>query len=88
MLSQTGLADVVDHVVISSIGGHVKPDPAAWAVLLADGTAAEDVLIVDDQQRNLEAARSLGITAVAAGDDHTWWVRVDRFLAAPARATR
>ena len=40
VLAQTGLADVVDHVVISSVGGHVKPDPAAWAVLLADGTAA------------------------------------------------
>lgn len=88
VLAQSGLADVVDHVVISSIGGHVKPDPAAWAVLLADGTAAEDVLIVDDQPRNVEAARSLGITAVAAGDDHAWCVEVDRFLAAPARATR
>lgn len=88
MLALTGLADVVDHVVISSIGGHVTPDPAAWAVLLADVTAAEDVLIVDDQPRILEAARSPGITAVAAGDDDMWCVEVDRFLAAPARATR
>lgn len=79
---------MVDHVVISSTGGHVTPDPAAWVVLLADGTAAEDVLIVDDQQRNREAARSLGITAVAAGDDDTWCVELDRFLAAPACATR
>jgi putative hydrolase of the HAD superfamily len=88
VLRSTGLGDVVDRVVISSIGGHVKPDPAAWAVLLADGTPVDDVLVVDDQARNLEAARSLGITAVPATGDDAWCDAVDRFLAVLGPATR
>jgi putative hydrolase of the HAD superfamily len=88
VLAETGLGDVVDRVVISSIGGCVKPDPAAWAVLLADGTVPGDVLVVDDQATNLDAVRSLGITAVAATGDLTWCDAVDRFLAARGTSTR
>lgn len=88
VLAATGLADVVDRVEISSVGGRVKPDPAAWAVLLADGIDPSKVLVVDDQERNLDAARSLGITAVAATGDASWCDAVDRFLAAHGRATR
>ena len=88
VLAATGIGEAVDRVIISSIGGHVKPDPAAWAVLLADGTDAADVLVVDDQARNLDAARSLGITAVAATGDRSWCDDVDRFLAARGPATR
>lgn len=88
VLAHTGLADVVDRVEISSIGGKVKPDPDAWAVLLADGTDPSQVLVVDDQARNIEAARSLGITAVTATGDLSWCDEVDRFLAAHGGATR
>jgi putative hydrolase of the HAD superfamily len=88
VLADTGLGDAVDRVVISSVGGRVKPDPAAWAVLLDDGIAPGDVLVVDDQAKNLDAARSLGITAVAATGDLTWCDAVDRFLAARRASTR
>jgi putative hydrolase of the HAD superfamily len=88
VLQASGLDGVVDRVVISSRGGKVKPDPAAWAVLLDDGIDPDDVLVVDDQTRNLDAARSLGITAVAATGDLTWCDEVDRFLAVRGPATR
>jgi FMN phosphatase YigB (HAD superfamily) len=55
---------------------------------LDDGIAPGDVLVVDDQAKNLDAARSLGITAVAATGDLTWCDAVDRFLAARRASTR
>lgn len=82
VLAATGLDTCVDCVLISSDTGLVKPDPAAWAVLLADGTDPADVLVVDDQQRNRDAAEGLGITAVAATGDLGWCDAVDAFLAA------
>ncbi len=62
----------------------MKPDPATWAVLLEDGIDATDVLVVDDQTCNLDAARSLGIMTVAAMGDRSWCREVDAF-SRPAR---
>ncbi|MSO43891.1 MAG: HAD family hydrolase [Thermoleophilia bacterium] len=86
VLARTGLADAVDRVVVSSTSGRVKPDPAAWAVLMGDGVSPGDVFVVDDQVRNLDAARSLGMTAVLAVGDLSWADEVDGWLAAQHRA--
>ena len=45
---------------------------------------ATDVVVVDDQEPNLEAARSLGITAIRAGGDNSWADAVDAWLASRA----
>lgn len=85
VLGRLGFDEVVDHIEVSSLTGRVKPDPAAWEALIADGTPAMDVVVVDDQEPNLEAARSLGITAIRAGGDNSWADAVDAWLASRAR---
>jgi FMN phosphatase YigB (HAD superfamily) len=85
VLGRAGFDEVVDHIEVSSLTGRVKPDPAAWEALIADGTPAMDVVVVDDQEPNLEAARSLGITAIRAGADNSWADAVDAWLASRAR---
>jgi putative hydrolase of the HAD superfamily len=55
----------VDVVVDGSVTGVLKPDPAAYLLLLeAMGLAAADVLFIDDQAHNADAARALGMTVV------------------------
>ena len=80
VLAGNGFDAVVDRIEVSSLGGRVKPDPAAWEVLLADGTPASLVAVVDDQQANLESAEALGITAIAARADGAWPHAVDAWL--------
>lgn len=82
VLTAHGLDVVVDRVEVSSLVGRVKPDPGAWEVLLTNGVPADRVAVVDDQERNLEAARGLGMTAIPATGDLSWADRLDRWLAA------
>lgn len=84
VLAAWGFEPVVDRIEVSSLTGRVKPDPSAWAALLADGLPPSLVLAVDDQQANLDAAASLGITAVRAGGDAAWADAVDAWLASVA----
>lgn len=53
-------------VLVDATHTHIlKPDPRAYAFALeALGTSAQRVLFVDDQLRNVEGARRLGIEAV------------------------
>ncbi len=53
-------------VLVDATHTHIlKPDPRAYALALeALGTSAQRVLFVDDQLRNVEGARRLGIEAV------------------------
>lgn len=84
VLAAWGFEPVVDRIEVSSLTGRVKPDPSAWAALLAGGLPPSHAIAVDDQQANLDAARSLGITAVRAGDDTSWADAVDAWLASVA----
>ncbi|MCD6681807.1 MAG: HAD-IA family hydrolase [Burkholderiaceae bacterium] len=55
----------VDALVDATHTGILKPDPRAyWLALEELDTSAERVLFVDDQMRNVEGARRLGITTV------------------------
>jgi putative hydrolase of the HAD superfamily len=59
-----------DHIFVSSEIGAVKPDPKAWEyVLNFYGLPPEDVLFVDDQQRNIDVADRLGLATVHAKGD-------------------
>lgn len=84
VLARWGFEPLAHRIEVSSLTGRVKPDPSAWAALLHDGLPASLAIAVDDQQANLEAARSLDITAVRAGDDAAWADAVDAWLAAVA----
>lgn len=51
--------------VVSSQEGVAKPDPEIFRRLLSRfGLAAETTVLVDDAQRNVEAARELGMQAI------------------------
>ena len=55
----------VDRVIDCSDGPALKPDPRAYEWALDQlGVSAGDVLFVDDQPANVEAARSCGIETV------------------------
>ncbi len=55
----------VDALVDATHTGILKPDPRAYRFALEElDTSAERVLFVDDQMRNVEGARRLGITTV------------------------
>jgi len=60
-----GLLDRFDHVFTSHEIGHRKPQPESFLhVLAAIGLPAPEVLLFDDLQPNVEAARALGLQAV------------------------
>ncbi|MCU0306854.1 MAG: HAD-IA family hydrolase [Thermoleophilia bacterium] len=80
VLAAEGVTDLAARILISSRTGLVKPDHAALEPLIADGTDPEDVLFVDDQARNVEAARDMGMRAVLADDDGDWTLAVDAWL--------
>jgi glucose-1-phosphatase len=82
VLAAWGFDAVVDRIEVSSLCGRVKPDPGAWEVLLEDGLPPARVAVVDDQAPNLDAARGLGITPIAATGDLGWADRLDAWVRA------
>jgi epoxide hydrolase-like predicted phosphatase len=65
LAGQLGIADAFDVIVGSAYEGIMKPSPAIYKRALAalDRRAQESVFI-DDFQHNVEAAQSLGMSAV------------------------
>jgi len=52
-------------VVVSGHEGVVKPDERIYRILLErHGLVAEETIFIDDQPRNVDAARALGIDAI------------------------
>lgn len=55
----------LEGAVISSVARSRKPSPEIYRLLLErSGYAAEEVIFVDDRQKNVAAARALGISAL------------------------
>lgn len=64
------LEGVIDAVYASYDLGVRKPDPAFFERLIdAESVAPQDVLFVDDRERNVEAAREVGLRAVRFTDE-------------------
>jgi putative hydrolase of the HAD superfamily len=62
---QAGLYDEFDVRVISNEVGMRKPDPEIYQLCLDKlGLKAEEAIMVDDKQRNLDPAEKLGITGI------------------------
>lgn len=67
-LTELGLIDFLDEIVLSCEIGAVKPDPEAFAAgLAACGTEPEQTLMIGDSPRHDSFAASLGITTVVLG---------------------
>jgi putative hydrolase of the HAD superfamily len=71
VLERTGLAGLLDGVVVSAVAGAAKPSPAIFALALAlAGAEAEDCLHVGDSlAEDVAGARAAGIEAVLLDRD-------------------
>jgi len=60
-----GLEEYITHWIVSGEVGARKPDPRIYRHLLeASGALPHECVVVDDQARNLNAARKLGFTTL------------------------
>ena len=58
------MKEIVEKTYFSFETGFVKPDPEAWKTVLSDfSLTTDEVVYFDDQEKNLEVARKLGIDA-------------------------
>lgn len=74
MAGELGIAQLFDDIVCSAEVGLAKPEPAIFALAAERlGAAVSCCVFVDDWDRNVEAARALGMRAVLhradRGDD-------------------
>jgi epoxide hydrolase-like predicted phosphatase len=64
-LSELGIADLFDQIVISAEVGMMKPDPMIYEhILELLDVEADEAIFTDDTRENVEAARAVGIHAV------------------------
>lgn len=73
----------VRSVTISSEAGCCKPDPAIYERVQKKLEPHATVLFVDDQERNLVPAQSLGWRTLLADESGEWMNEVEAFLNAP-----
>lgn len=77
-LRRFDLAPFFERVVVSEAIGFIKPQPEAFLAALNDADLPlEAVLFIDDKQRNVEAALSLGMQAILAEPGLPWLTEVD-----------
>jgi HAD superfamily hydrolase (TIGR01509 family) len=63
--------EAIDKVYFSWQTGFIKPDPMAWKnVLNENNLKPEDCIYFDDQQKNLDSAKSLGIKSYMFTNEH------------------
>lgn len=82
-LARFDLIDRFERVLVSDAIGAAKPEPAAFDAVLKHGTPPQHVLLVDDEARNVVAARRLGLRALHANPACDWIAVVDNLLSLP-----
>ena len=61
---------VVNAIVNSALVGARKPHPDYWKIVVdASGLEPSQIMLVDDNAANLDAAATLGMTTILMGDD-------------------
>jgi len=81
VLVEAGVEHHLSGLFISSRIGHVKPEPAAFeCALSAKPASSSDVLLVDDNARNIAVAQSLGMDAILADETGGWCSAAERWL--------
>jgi glucose-1-phosphatase len=65
LMTDTHLAKAFDHHFVSHLMGRIKPDADAFQFVTETlNCAADEVLFLDDNQLNVEAAKEIGMRAV------------------------
>lgn len=73
LLQESGLENYFEDIIISSEVGEVKPDRAIWDILIQrTGRDPEEIIVVDNLQRNLLAAEEAGMKTLLADPDGDW----------------
>ena len=73
VLRDNGLDDYFEEIFISSEVGEVKPDAEFFELFLSrSGASLEEVLFIDNLQRNLDAAKELGMNTLLADTGGDW----------------
>lgn len=80
-IDRMGLRRFFADILVSDRLGAAKPDPAAFASVLAQVPDPAVVLFVDDHAENVATARHLGMRTVLARGQ--WLARVDELLGCP-----
>lgn len=71
LLKKHGLEPLFHEIIISSEVGIRKPDPQLFRLALTRLSARpEETVFIDDSQRNVDAAKRLGINGICYTDDH------------------
>lgn len=74
----------LSSVTISSLAGCRKPHREVYEIVAANLRPDRPILFVDDQLRNLEAAKAAGWSTLLADPDGFWIGEVDEWLRAAA----
>jgi putative hydrolase of the HAD superfamily len=83
-MSQAGMLDLVDEVVLSCEVGYAKPDPRIFTAALRRLAAGPgDALFIDDTPGHVTAAESLGMTGHVHTSTTSTISRIEDFLHAP-----
>ena len=86
VLVRAGVREHLSGLFISSVIGHVKPEPEAFEYALrAKPPGSGEVLLVDDNERNLSVARGLGIDTLLADENGAWCSDAERWLRTRSR---
>jgi HAD superfamily hydrolase (TIGR01509 family) len=65
LLERSGTKDLFETIVMSSEIGHVKPEPEMYLTILQKmNLHPEDTLMIDDNPKNVEGARNVGMNAI------------------------
>ena len=79
-LEAFGLSSAFDKLLVSDRTGFIKPELGAFRQLLHGVSSAQDILFIDDQLHNVEAAQAMGCRAIFAAPGRSWLKRVDAAL--------
>jgi HAD superfamily hydrolase (TIGR01549 family) len=72
VLAPYGVLDLFDDMVISSVVGMIKPDPAIYRLACSRlAVLPEQTLFIDDNRANVESARQVGLQALQYVNEDT-----------------
>ncbi|MEV8019702.1 HAD family phosphatase [Streptomyces sp. NPDC086554] len=81
-MTDGGLVDIADELVLSCEVGCAKPDPRIYEIALGRlGAEPEGSLFIDDMPANVTAARALGMAGHVHTDTASTLDRIEEFIA-------
>lgn len=84
-ISESGLANAVNAVILSCEVGYAKPDPAIYRMALRRiGVRPGNALLVDDTRENVIAAEALGIVGHTHTGSSDTIERINDFIRTPS----